>query len=170
MIMLTTLAYLLVCWLAADFLSGFWHWAEDRYFHSDWPLIGEYIAIPNERHHSEPTAFLDQGYWARNWTTIVPALVAFAITCQSKWSLVFLLVSQANELHALAHRKTTGLVRAIQETGLIQSATHHGRHHHSPFAIRYCVMTGWLNPLLDELQFWRGLEWLLASVGIYPKP
>ncbi len=27
--MFAFLGYMLTCWLAADFLSGFWHWVED---------------------------------------------------------------------------------------------------------------------------------------------
>jgi hypothetical protein len=27
-------------------------------------------------------------------------------------------------------------------------------------------MTNYFNPLLDEVRFWRGLEWLIASCGV----
>ena len=168
--MLSWLVTIMACWLLADFLSGFWHWAEDRYFRTDWPWIGKYIAAPNELHHEQPTAFLFNTYWKRNWTTILPAAICFAFVFPSPWCLAFVFVSQANEVHAWAHTKCNRLIRMLQEVGLLQSAAHHSRHHKSPFAIRYCVMSNWLNPLLDELRFWRGLEWCLSWVGIHPKP
>ena len=100
---LSWIGFTLVCWLAADLLSGFWRWWEDRYADEQWPVIGKWIAKPNQLHHNQPIAFLNQGYWSRNWTTIVPAVVAFVLTFPNPWSLIFVFVSQANEIHAWAH-------------------------------------------------------------------
>lgn len=165
---------LLVGYLLADLLAGFWHWAEDRYFHSDWPFVGKYIAAPNELHHSEPTAFLNQGYWSRNWTTIAPAAIAFviALLCGAPlWLLAtFAFVSQANEIHAWAHRRVSSrFVRGLQEFGLFQSPRHHAVHHKSPFDCRYCVMSDWLNPVLDRLKFWAWLEAIAGRFGLKVK-
>lgn len=156
------LTQLLTAWLIADFLSGFWHWLEDRYFDERWPIIGKYIAKPNTLHHAQPSAFLMNDYWTRNWTTIVPAAVACLIY-PSGW-LVFLAVSQANEIHAWAHQRCSSFIRALQETGILQSPRHHGEHHRSPFEVKYCVMTNWLNPILDHFQFWRWLEYFISPV------
>ncbi len=155
----------------ADFLSGFWHWIEDRYFDERWPIIGEYIAKPNSLHHAHPTAFLNQSYWSRNWTTILPAAGALAITaaCRSPWwvLLSIAMVSQANELHAWAHRRVKSRwIRGLQELGLLQSVPHHMAHHRDPFSRHYCVMTDWLNPVLDRTRFWFAAEWCLERVGI----
>jgi hypothetical protein len=159
--------YVLSCYLIADFLSGFWHWLEDRFFDEQWPVIGEYIAKPNTLHHDQPAAFLNQGYWSRNWTTIVPSVLAFPIY-PAGW-LVLLFVSQANEIHSWAHQMCNPFVRAMQEIGILQSCRHHGEHHRSPFDVKYCVMSNWLNPILDGIGFWFGLEWILARFGIKPK-
>lgn len=173
--MFAWIGYLLVCYLAADLLAGFWHWLEDRYFDVRWPLIGEYIAKPNELHHEQPTAFLAQSYWSRNWTAIVPAAVAFALTAwhpiTRPFSTVFLFASQANEIHAWAHLKgkVHPWIAIIQDTGFFQSPKHHSEHHRSPFDIRFCVMSDWLNPFLDQLGFWQYLEFLLGLLGIRPK-
>lgn len=167
--MIDAIAHVLLCWLAADFLSGLFHWLEDRYFTTALPILGKYVAAPNEVHHSQPTEFLRGGYWFRNWTTIVPAGIACLLTLWSPWCLTFLFLTQANEIHAWAHQRCNRWVRALQETGLIQSAKHHGGHHRAPFDCRYCVMTNWLNPVLDELRFWFVLEWLVSWLGIYPK-
>lgn len=152
------LTELLVAWLLADFLSGVWHWIEDRYFEESWPIIGKYIAKPNTLHHAQPAAFLQNGYWTRNWTTILPAAIAFAL--YPSW--VFVFVSQANEIHAWAHQKCSPFIRMLQEVGVLQSPRHHGEHHRSPFEIRYCVMSDWLNPFLDAIEFWRWSEYLIS--------
>lgn len=165
--MIYFLGYLMTCWLAADFISGFYHWLEDRYAKDDWPIIGKFVAKPNKLHHSAPSAFLVGSYWTRNWTTFAVALPAFAMIFPNKWCLIFAMVSQANEVHAWAHQKCNRWIRVIQSTGILQSPREHGLHHHSPFEVRYCVMSNWLNPILDEFGFWRFAEWCLGkTIGI----
>ncbi len=167
-------AFTLLCYLIADFLSGFWHWIEDRYFEETWPIVGDYIAKPNTLHHAKPSAFLDQTYLSRNWTTILPAVTAMFLGLLAgmhwQWSLVFVFVSQANEIHAWAHQKCSAWIRVLQDVGLLQSCRHHGEHHRSPFDEKYCVMSNWLNPFLDALDFWFTLEWIVEkTTGLKPK-
>lgn len=166
--------WIFASWLIADLLSGFWHWLEDRYFEEEWPILGKYVAKPNTLHHAQPSAFLHQGYWSRNWTTILPASIAACIVVffLSPWALLPLLfVSQANEVHAWAHQRCPRFIRVLQESGVLQSPQHHGQHHRAPFDCKYCVMSNWLNPILDYAGFWFCLEWILAMVfRIRPKP
>jgi ubiquitin-conjugating enzyme E2 variant len=56
-------------------------------------------------------------------------------------------------------------VRALQRIGLMQSRGHHGVHHRAPYAIRFCPMTNYLNPVLDRMQFWRTVERALVACG-----
>jgi hypothetical protein len=160
------IGYLLVCYLAADLLAGFWHWWEDRYADVKWPFIGELIAKPNQLHHDQPLAFLDQSYWSRNSTTIIPAAIAFALTFPHPICGVFLFVSQANEIHAWAHSKgkLPIWIETLQMTGFFQSPKHHAQHHIDPYEYKYCVMTDWVNPVIDRLGLWRALESLVLWV------
>jgi ubiquitin-conjugating enzyme E2 variant len=165
------IGYFLCCYLAADLLAGFWHWWEDRYADVRWPLVGDWIAKPNELHHDQPLAFLDQGYWSRNSTTIIPAVIAFLLTVPHPICGVFVFVSQANEIHAWAHSKgkVASWIEVFQSIGLFQSPKHHAQHHIDPFESKYCVMTDLLNPLLDRLDFWRRLEWIVErTIGVVP--
>lgn len=44
-------------------------------------------------------------------------------------------------------------------------------HHKAPFDCKYCVMSDWLNPVLDGMRFWLSLEFLLRIMfGIKVKP
>lgn len=165
------LGTILVGWVMADFLSGFWHWLEDRYFREDWPIIGPYIAVPNQRHHETPAAFLGQGYWSRNWTTILPASFVLAPCVwlgAPSWLLVAIAaVSQANEIHAWSHQRCGSLIRTLQDTGILQHPRTHAKHHKAPFDCRYCVITEWLNPIMDGVGFWTFLEMaIFRSTGI----
>jgi ubiquitin-conjugating enzyme E2 variant len=170
--MLTVIEFvgtIVICWLAADFLSGFFHWLEDRYAREEWPIIGEFIAKPNNLHHAVPSAFLAGNYWKRNWTTLAIALPFFAMTFPSRWCLIFLFVSQANEIHAWSHQRCNGWIRGMQQAGILNSPREHGTHHRAPFDVRYCVMSDWLNPLLDGIGFWQHLEAVISTTGIRPK-
>lgn len=165
---------IIVGYFAADLMAGFWHFLEDRYFDPKWPVIGKWIAAPNELHHVSPMAFLKGGYLHRNSTTIIPAAIAMgvAVACRCpSWVLwMFAFVSQANEIHAMAHRRPRlWVLRLFQNIGIIQSPQHHAKHHRRPFDARYCVMTNWLNPALDFARIWHCIEIVFRSVGIKPK-
>ena len=154
--------YILTAWLTADFLTGLFHWFEDRYAKTYWPIFGPLVAAPNELHHSEPRAFLRGSYWDRNNTTMIPCLLIAAwLGYQELWwgMLVGIFASQANQLHAWTHQGSVPRpVKILQETGILQNARHHARHHISPYATHFCVMSSWLNPLFDSIGFWRWLE------------
>lgn len=156
------IGFVLTAWLAADFFTGLFHWFEDQYANTKWPVFGPLVAAPNELHHTEPRAFLRGNYWNRNNTTIIPCfLIACVLGYHELWwgVLVAIFASQANELHACTHRGgNPRLIKMLQETGVLQNARHHARHHISPYSTHFCVMSSWLNPLFDTINFWRILE------------
>lgn len=170
--MIAIFGEIMVCILLADFISGFGHWLEDTYGKPDTPLIGRYIVQPNIEHHHTPRSFLARSYWSRNSTTFFLVGFVFALVAlfgTITWQLVFVLVllSQVNEIHAYAHRKPTEIpqwIRALQETGLMQSRRQHGEHHQAPFKDRFCILTNFLNPILDTVGFWWSIEYILLKV------
>jgi len=174
--MIAWIVYIIASWLLADFIAGVFHWWEDTYISQDTPLIGKLIGGQNALHHSSPTAFLRGSYWQRNYTTIIPSMIAFALCLcfepiRNGW-LTMLFVSQANQIHCFAHlgRRNPVWVMILQRIGIFQSAKHHNKHHGSPYEIRYCVMSNCLNWILDGSRFWRGLEYIgFIVTGIKPR-
>jgi ubiquitin-conjugating enzyme E2 variant len=160
--------------LAADFISGVVHWWEDRYARlNGGPL--QQVAIDNLRHHARPREFLAKGYWASSWDLWLlgaAALGAAALLGVLSWHvpLFAVLVANANQVHKWAHRtreENGPLIGTLQRLHLLQTARHHGRHHQGSRDSHYCVLTNFLNPLLEEVQFWRRLERLAAHlVGV----
>lgn len=157
--------------LAADFISGVVHWWEDRYARlDDGPL--QQIAIDNLRHHARPREFLAKGYWASSWDLWLlggAAAGAAALLGVLSWHVVLfaVLVANANQVHKWAHRtreENGALVGTLQRLHLLQTARHHGRHHQGCRDSHYCVLTNFLNPLLEEVQFWRRLERAVARI------
>lgn len=160
------------CWALADFASGVGHWFEDRYAREEWRVIGPLIATPNREHHDDPRG-MSPHYLDRNAVTIglatAGAVATLAVAGPTPWLLVFLFASQANEVHYRAHHPRRGIFRALQATGWFQSPAHHGEHHRGNHDVRYCVMTNWINPLLDLVRFWKGLELAVYfATGIRP--
>lgn len=156
----------------ADLMSGIFHWWEDRYGNPEWPLIGEWIVKPNQLHHIRPALLCEGGYWSRNNTTIIPSITG---ACLFWWCmpvcLGFILLSQSNEIHSWAHQKCNPFIRAMQRIGILQSPRHHSVHHKRPFDRYYCVMTNYLNPVLNVTRFWSIIEFAVWSVsGILPRP
>jgi hypothetical protein len=161
--MISFVGYLVICWIVADFISGFFHWLEDRYISDDLPILGNYIGKPNSQHHLFPSKFLENSYIGKNLITMCLALPVFVLLLPSKWSLIFLILSQANEIHSWSHQKCNIFIRTFQQTGILQSPKEHGTHHKAPFDVRYCVISNWVNPILDNLKFWSGLEFIIEK-------
>lgn len=154
-------------WLLADFLSGLFHWIEDRFGpgREHWPVLGRLIFRPNLAHHDDPTLFLEAGFIGRNWTTwavVAPlAAVLFWLFGSQVWIWTAAVGGAfANEVHAWAHRKTWApkWAHKLQGWGVIQSPKHHAVHHVPPYARNYCIISDWLNPVLDGLRFWSLIE------------
>ena len=175
-ILIAWILFIIASWLVADFIAGVFHWWEDSYLTQSDSFLGRLIGGPNQLHHSAPTAFLMGSYWHRNYTTIIPSMIAFALCLcfepiRNGW-LTMLFISQANQIHCFGHqgKRNPVLVRWLQRVGIFQSVKHHGLHHRSPYAIRYCVMSNYLNWILDGSGFWRGLEYIgFIVTGIKPR-
>lgn len=152
-------------WLLADFISGLGHWFEDEIARPEWPIIGAAVVAPNLLHHEQPLAFKDSGVVGRNaitWalTAVIGALLLLTFGAQP-W--VFTAMAGGivvNEAHLWAHcpAETNRFIRALQETGLLQSPRIHAAHHRHEMNSAYCILTSWLNPPLDAIGFWRAIE------------
>ena len=91
------------------------------------------------------------------------------------WQLgvVMSLVAVTNEIHNWAHRpkRMNGpMITFLQRNGILQSSRHHARHHRGATDTHYCILTNYLNPVLDRVGLWRFLERVLLRVfGLRPR-
>lgn len=162
-------AQFLIVWLATDFLSGVFHWIEDAYGSPFWPVVGRHVTKPNILHHYVPRAFVTNSwYLSSRLLLLVCTMIALATYAAGafNWMVaVGLLIGvNANQVHKWSHRtrhENGPFVVMLQRLHLIQSPAHHHRHHTGGKDSNYCVLTDFLNPILDRTKFWRGLEWLI---------
>lgn len=165
--------------LLADFFSGFVHWAEDAYARKDTPVIGKWIGEANIEHHIKPRAFVSRGWWASSWDLLlVAALVVtgawwLKLLTWQVWLFAFV-AANANQIHKWAHsapHENGRIVTWLQKLKLIQTQRHHAKHHTGRKDSHYCSVTNFLNPLLEELEFWKALEKMNEKLlGLKRKP
>lgn len=162
---------ILACILIADFLTGVVHWIEDTYGVPSWPLLGASIIEPNILHHKDQVDFTKGGMLYRNyqvWGFVAASIAIVYLTGWLTWqvTLTAVVASMGNEIHAWAHKRPRSrIIRLMQEMKLVCSPEQHAKHHRPPYDTNFCTVTNWLNPVLDAVCFWRGLEWTLDKVG-----
>ena len=158
-------------WIAADFITGIIHWWEDAYGNPNWKIIGKYIVEPNLIHHKQPNKLLEGSYWNRINTSFFAAAIIGLILCLvglHSWQVIVCLLfcTQGNEIHAMSHRpdkSTNTLIRFLQKTGLFQSKKMHRWHHKAPYDTNFCIMSDFVNPILNKIKFWTKLEYLILK-------
>jgi ubiquitin-conjugating enzyme E2 variant len=164
---------------AAEFVSGLVHWFEDAYVREDTPLIGRRVARPNIVHHHYPRYMTRHTWWQSSWDLVCLSLAFVAVAWMLgvlNWEvwLFAIIAANANELHKWAHRtrrENGPVISFLQDVRLLQTAHHHALHHTDPKNSHYCTVTNLLNPVLDGLRFWDGLEWALAgTIGLQRRP
>ena len=174
---MSILLKLLIVFLLVDLVSGAVHWAEDTFWTAETPVLGPVLVAPNLLHHTQPAAFVKFSYWHSNGQLLKVAGATAGVAALLgllSWPVVLfaLLGGHANQIHKWAHmarRKVPAPVRLLQRLGLLQSVAHHNRHHGGERNTHYCTVTPLLNPLLDRLALWRGLERLLATPANSPR-
>jgi len=159
-------------YLLADFISGLFHFLEDIFFTFETPFIGKYIIQPNRNHHLKPDDILKYDYWHTISITalfILPLwfLWGIFIGCGPFSITLFGMLLNVNEIHKYHHARyhIPLWYLWIQKMNFFQKD--HMKHHTPPkFDTRYCILSPWLNPLLDWVGFWYHLKIILVYFGM----
>ncbi|QDU12309.1 Kua-ubiquitin conjugating enzyme hybrid localization domain protein [Gimesia maris] len=145
----------------------------------------EYLDFLNVAIHTNyaqlfhPMAFTHSSFLDRNSMTIVLATI-FLIgsyvldVLTPAWGLALSIGAVANEIHCFTHlqtKKVPRTIRILQKLRILQTQKHHvAGHHGTPFDDHYCVITNIMNPILDNLMFWRFLEFIVYLLtGVSPR-
>ena len=149
--------------MLADFTTGLFHWLEDSY-----EIPFKSVLCQNRNHHENPSHILTKPLFKNIDTTLmftVPAMILNYHFYSSWWVFLYLiLLSITNWVHRVAHTKSKHqIITILQSFGILQSQQHHHLHHINTITC-YCILTNYLNPILDHFHFWRSLEALIDSV------
>lgn len=162
---------ILASWIAADFVSGLYHWFADSYRTTN-STVNAIFFDNFQLHHKQPSLICKRPLANVNWEVNLPSFVLtilqlyFGMTPQSIVCFPFLAgfcfwISITNQAHRWAHQpqsKIPRIVKILQQNGVILSPQHHHRHHRESHLEDYCITSGICNPLLQRLNLWRRLE------------
>lgn len=171
--------------LAADFISGLFHFLADNFGDEDIPILGPNVIRPFREHHVDPRAMTRHDFVETNGNNCLICVWAMALAwavvpaTEQLWALCFLSffttlvwgVFLTNQIHKWSHTESCpALVRKLQDWHLILPPPHHDVHHTPPFDTYYCITTGWLNAPLHWVRFFPRLEAFLRWVTRKPRP
>ena len=174
---------LVLGYLAADFVSGFVHWAGDTWGSTDMPLLGKAFIRPFREHHVDEKAITRHDFVETNGNnclvSIPVAIIAVLLPHTSApWlfaslslgSMIFWVMA-TNQFHKWSHLDAPGpVVGLLQRLHLILPPEHHQVHHTAPYNKYYCITVGWMNKPLQVIQFFPLAERLITRVtGLLPR-
>lgn len=150
----------------ADFVSGLGHWFEDTYMTVEntahYPAFIRDIAFFNSEHHKHPRNMTDYP-WYETISSSVPLVLAFSLACwalfglQLWWATASAILVWINQIHKWQHMtrgERPAIVTLLMRAGVLQGGAHHRKHHDGVFNTRFCILSPYLNPLLDYIKFW----------------
>jgi ubiquitin-conjugating enzyme E2 variant len=169
--------------VAADFVSGLVHWTADTWGRESLPFFGARFLRPFRIHHVNPDDILERDFIDCNGDVALlacPVLLGAVLTplseelgcAASVFFAAFGAVSlPTNQVHQWAHQvEPPRPIAWLQRCGLILSRAVHAGHHEAPHTTRYCIATGWCNPLLEAIGFFPTLERAISALtGLRPR-
>ncbi|MBT5900503.1 MAG: hypothetical protein HOH58_00160 [Opitutaceae bacterium] len=158
--------------MAADFVAGLIHWAEDAYFTEDTPLIGQWVIKPNIVHHHFPRYFTTLSWWESSKLLVFIGAATLGISALLGWfswqlALFVVISANANHVHKLSHRtrKENGpIISKLQDWKILLTPYQHGLHHTDPKNTYYCPVTNLVNPILERINFWEHAEAIIERL------
>jgi ubiquitin-conjugating enzyme E2 variant len=172
--------------IMADFLSGVVHWYFDTWGTVNTPVLGVLVRSFRE-HHIHPRAMCSHDFIEVSADNcIIP--IPFVLLCclwkiqwswtlemflmgSTQWTVVFVLFT--NQVHKWAHMSSHQrplIVKFLQKIGFILQPKHHTHHHLAPFDHNYCIFSGWCNPFLEKIDFWKKFElFITKTTGHLPR-
>jgi len=155
--------------LFADFFSGIFHWSVDNYGDINTPIMGS-IIHSFQGHHSAPWTITHRPFFNNVYKIALPCLFLLSMAAVSTfgsglwgWEIAavvfFNMQILGQEFHKLSHMiKTPPAISKMQQLGILLSKRKHLAHHTPPFDGSYCIVTGHMNGILDNTNFFRRLE------------
>lgn len=168
----------------ADIFSGLLHWGADTWGDTKTPVVSTFIRSFRE-HHVDPFQITRHDVVETNGDNclvLIPIIALFDLGtvrpgCDGDLFVLVFGISLSfwvvitNQIHKWAHMLTPPpFVAAMQRWHFILDRKGHQLHHHTPFDRYYCITTGWLNPVLASVGFWKRMERSITlCFGVKPR-
>lgn len=171
--------------LFVDFISGVCHWAADTWGKFETPIFGPTLIRAFRMHHIDPQDITLHSFAETCANSSYPVPFVIGITyyfCSASfisqsltWMIIFgvplgILTNQCHKWAHMVHTKPPAVIVFLQKSGLIISHEKHHKHHQGDFDTDYCIINGWMNPILEKIGFWRKAEALITKfTGFKPR-
>lgn len=160
---------IIIGYLLADFFMGIFHWIKDTYFGPFTPIIGKTLIWSSRLHHIRPRYVIEFSNWklfysSAKWTLLWIGPLFYFIGINTFMITLFLMISLNDVIHKYAHMmdyERPLWATIMQKLYIFQSHEEHHLHHISPHEINYCPITPYLNTILERLNFWKKMEYLI---------
>jgi hypothetical protein len=155
--------------LLSDLLSGATHWMCDRYGSETMPVLGPSFIKPFRDHHTDPMGICGHSFVETNGNASIVTLPLIGLglflnPSDSLFAVTLILGTTTglfltNQFHSWAHaERPPSFALVLQRYRIVLGREHHRRHHSGDFDTNYCITTGWMNPLLEKLKFFKRVE------------
>ncbi len=166
-------------YLAADLVTGIVHAATDELPGALPESIENHLVNLNflrkadDGHHKYPTKLIDWGYWHNNRPYHLVAYCflgasAYVSDPVSSCILISVALLGANSefFHAAAHGgyRKNPIISKLQDWKVILGKRHHAKHHNGKFDRNFCLISGWMDYLLNPT-----IHYLLKPMGSVTK-
>jgi ubiquitin-conjugating enzyme E2 variant len=165
-------------WIFSDFLAGVVHWAGDTWGSVDVPILGPALIRPFREHHVDPTSITRHDFIETNAASALAgipvlslcSLINVGAELKLNSFVVFFIFSMiffvffTNQIHKWSHTSNTNkIIKFLQKYHILLNPNHHNIHHTPPFNKYYCITSGWLNPILNRIQFFPRMEVVITK-------
>ncbi|PJZ71289.1 kua-ubiquitin conjugating enzyme hybrid localization domain protein [Leptospira perolatii] len=168
---------ILSAYITADFFSGFVHFLGDSFGNEHTPYVGPAFIFPFRDHHVDPKGITRHDFYETNGNNCLVSLpillyALFASYDESEipwgrifWVFVLAAIFFTNQIHKWAHQDSPSKwIAFLQKRRVILSPSHHQIHHTKPHDSYFCITTGWCNPVLEKLGFFKGIKKAVDSI------
>lgn len=179
------MAGFIIAQVFVDFVSGVMHWAADTWGKFETPIFGPSLIRAFRMHHIDPQDIVKHSFveTCANSSYPAPFVIATAYFTNSgtfisqtyNWMIIFgvilgILTNQCHKWAHMVHTKPPAIIVFLQKAGFIISHEKHHKHHQGDFDSDYCIINGWMNPILEKINFWRKAEEIITRLtGSIPR-
>lgn len=171
-------SHIYVGYLVADIWIGMRHWFKDTYFNPYTPFIGKYYIWGAWLHHVKPMRLVEIPDYdlfidIAKWNAPVMLYLIYISNMSPFFISMYITMCFSDIAHKYCHFKDGDKplwILILQRLLILQDKEEHHVHHILPYSVNYCMISPFINGILEKHKFWRRIEnFIENNFGIKPR-